>query len=277
MNQAPHKESEGKMSDAVFTSFQRLTLETTGIDLGSSKRAMLLTRFNRRLKSLRLSSFEEYLELVLQPDHPERINFIDTVTTNLTYFFREPHHFDVLAKTVFSKLKNAGNVTAPVRVWSAGCSSGQEPYSIAITAEQSGLTSQRTIRILCTDIHSKMVQQTQQGSFTFEELRGLSEEQRDRWFDKQSNGQWKADTVLRSMLICRELNLFGPWPVRPGIDVIICRNVLIYFDQDRQTNLIKGFAAVQNSGAHLFIGHSETMKGCEKLYRRVDNTVYERI
>ena len=269
--------AEGHMNDQVFSAFQQLTLEATGIELVASKRAMLLTRFNRRLKALKLTCFDEYLALVQQPDHPERIEFIDTVTTNLTYFFREPHHFKTLADTAFPKLAESGSSADPVRIWSAGCSSGQEPYSIAITAEESGLTNRRPLRVLCTDIHTKMVKQTHAGAFSHDELRGLSDEQRDRWFCAQSNGYWQAKAELRSLLLCRQLNLFGPWPVRPGVDVIICRNVLIYFDQDRQTQLVRGFGNIQRPGAYLFLGHSERMKDCDHLYRRIDNTVYERL
>jgi len=271
------KDAAVNMSDKVFAEFQSLTLKATGIELGSSKKAMLLTRFNRRLKALNLSSFEDYLALVATPDHPERTEFIDTVTTNLTYFFREPHHFDVMGKKVFSSIIASSAANKPVRLWSAGCSSGQEPYSMAITAIESGLAAKCQVKILCTDIHSKMVAQTKQGVYSKDELRGLSEEQQSKWFKQNSTGRWESDSALQSLLICRQLNLFGPWPVRPGVDLIMCRNVLIYFDQERQTKIIHGFAGVQKSGAHLFIGHSETMSGCEKIYRRVDNTVYERI
>jgi chemotaxis protein methyltransferase CheR len=277
MSSLQRQEDTGGMSDKVFSAFQRLTLETTGIELASSKRAMLLTRFNRRLKALRLDSYEEYLSLIQQAGHPERIEFIDTVTTNLTYFFREPHHFKVMEQKVFPQLEKNGNSSAPVRIWSAACSSGQEPYSIAITAHKSGITSKRPVRIMCTDIHTKLVRQTQKGEYSKDELRGLSDEQREQWFSQSANGLWQADQALRSLLLCKQLNLFGPWPIRPGVDVIICRNVLIYFDQERQTKLIHGFAKVQNAGSYLFLGHSETMKDSDKLYRRVDNTVYERL
>ncbi|MEE9335223.1 MAG: protein-glutamate O-methyltransferase CheR [Granulosicoccaceae bacterium] len=277
MSNPLRKDTVAQMSDKVFAAFQSLTLKSTGIELGASKKAMLLTRFNRRLKALKLSTFEEYLALVSTPDHPERTEFIDTVTTNLTYFFREPHHFEVMQKDVFAGILTRSEASKPVRLWSAGCSSGQEPYSMAITAIESGLAAKCQVKILCTDIHSKMVRQTEQGIYSRDELRGLSADQQSKWFKQNANGRWESDSALRSLLLCKQLNLFGPWPVRPGVDVIMCRNVLIYFDQERQTKIIHGFAGVQKSGAHLFIGHSETMSGCDKYYRRVDNTVYERI
>jgi chemotaxis protein methyltransferase CheR len=122
-----------------------------------------------------------------------------------------------------------------------------------------------------------MVESTRQGNYTLEQLRGLSANRKDKWFTQDPRGRYTADEELRSMLICKQLNLFDDWPIKVGVDVIMCRNVLIYFKPDYQKKLIGKFAAVQNSGGFLFLGHSETLSGFKDKYKRVDNTVYERM
>lgn len=268
---------DSTMSDEVFKGFQRVVLEKTGIELAASKRAMIVNRFSRRLDALGLSCFEEYLQLVSDAGHPEMREFIDTVTTNLTYFFREPHHFDVLASMVLPQLASRINMPTPIRIWSAGCSSGAEPYSLAIIARETTATRDRPLRILCTDIDSKMVESTRLGSYRKDQLRGLSAARTDKWFSRMATGSYQADQELRSLLICKELNLFGNWPIKPGVDVIMCRNVLIYFNPAYQKKLLVGFSKIQKPGSFLFLGHSETLEGFKDTYRRVDNTVYERI
>jgi len=265
------------MSDEVFRGFQRIALEQTGIELADSKRAMIVNRFSRRLGALGLTCFEEYLELVAHAGHPEAREFIDTVTTNLTYFFREPHHFDVLASMVLPQLAGRINTGSPIRIWSAGCSSGAEPYTLAMVAKETRETKERLVRILCTDIDTKMVQATQLGSYTEEQMRGLSKERRERWFAKTPSGRHQAHEELRSMLICKQLNLFHAWPIKTGVDVIMCRNVLIYFNPEYQKKLLGNFSRLQKPGGFLFLGHSETLEGFKEVYRRVDNTVYERV
>jgi len=265
------------MSDQEFAAFQRITMEQTGIELSSSKRAMIVNRFNRRLTALNLTSYEDYLRLVCEPGNPEAAEFIDTVTTNLTYFFRETHHFDVFSRLVLPTLSETQDSRKPIRIWSAGCSSGQEPYSLAIAVLESEAVKNREVRILCTDIHTKMVSTTESGTYTQEHLRGLSEERKQRWFERSGENSWTANEALRSLLICRQLNLFGPWPVKAGVDVIMCRNVLIYFNSAYQRKLLEGFSNIQSTGGYLFLGHSETLEGFSGVYKRVDNTVYERV
>lgn len=276
MSQALPLNVVAELSDETFATFQKLTLQHTGIQLADNKRSMILTRFARRLSVLGLDNYEAYVKLLCEAGNPEMSEFVDTITTNLTYFFREPHHFEVLKKDVLPSVTLGRNPMSPIRIWSAGCSSGQEPYSIAITAKETPQVGKHPVKILCTDIHTKMVRTTQTGIYNQEALRGLTEEQRNHWFVQVGDSTWQAETALREMLICKQLNLFGPWPVRPGVDVIMCRNVLIYFSPAYQRKLLMGFASVQKPGSYLFIGHSETLDGLSKEYKRVANTVYQR-
>lgn len=275
----PASSSSGRhiLSDEAFLRFQRIVLKHTGIELANNKRSMIVNRFSRRLAALEIDSFEEYLELVSKPAHPEIVNFIDTITTNLTYFFRESHHFEFLGESVLPALAARKNAAEPIRIWSAGCSSGQEPYSIGITVMNTPQVKDHRVKILCTDIHSKLVVTTEQGIYSQEQLRGLGEEDIQQWFTKVSDLTWQADITLRNLLLCKKLNLFGPWPVRGGVDVIMCRNVLIYFNTEYQKKLLSGFASMQKPGSYLFIGHSETLEGSSTHYKRVANTVYERL
>ena len=270
---AEKKSAPDKMSDKTFSAFQRIVMEQTGIELAESKRGMIVNRFSRRLDALGLNCFEDYLHIVAQAGHPEAREFIDTITTNLTYFFREPHHFEVLGQKVLPDLAKRINFAAPIRIWSAGCSSGAEPYSLAMVVKETPATSGRTVRILCTDIDTKMVRSTQLGNYSQDQMRGLSPARMEKWFTAARGNRYSADDELRSLLICKQLNLFDPWPIKNGVDIIMCRNVLIYFNPAYQKKLLAKFASAQKPGSYLFLGHSETLGGFKDAYRRVDNTV----
>lgn len=266
-----------KLTDKVFNEFQKVTLTHTGIHLDDTKRAMITSRFSRRLRELGMGGFEEYLSCIRDTTHPEYAEFVDTITTNLTYFFREPHHFEKLREDILPRLQGIRSTADPIRIWSAGCSSGQEPYSIAITALQESCAGHRKVKILCTDIDSKVIRQTEQGIYRSTELRGLTDHDKNLWFSKQADGSVRANENLRELIFCRYLNLFDPWPIKSHLDVIFCRNVLIYFDIGRQEKLIRGMAKLQKSQSILIIGHSETIANCSDVYRRISNTMYERI
>lgn len=265
------------LPDADLAAFQRLAMEMTGIKLDDAKRSMIYTRFLRRLRALNMTSFEDYIRYVQSGNKEEAEEFINTITTNLTYFFREPHHFEYLRKNAVPDLFHSRTRGDVVRVWSAGCSSGEEPYSIAMTLAEENLTGGSDYRLLCTDIDTEMVAATAAGHFRESNVRGLDEASASKWFERNANGMLVADDTLRRGMLCKQLNLFLDWPVRPGIDIIFCRNVLIYFEKPHQEQIINGFAKKQNVGAYLFLGHSESLRGFDHLYERVANTVYKRV
>ncbi|MFK7915974.1 MAG: protein-glutamate O-methyltransferase CheR [Pseudomonadales bacterium] len=263
------------MNDADLQSFIALTHDWTGIQLDEQKRAMLYTRLTRRLREHRLSSFADYIDLLRNDRGEEREIFINTVTTNLTYFFREEHHFEFLRSEVLPALERRG-MRSPVRIWSAGCSSGEEPYSIAMTLSEAGFNDAQGYRLLCTDLNTDMVYRTMQGEFRADSVRGLNETRQQTHFVQGQPGYIQANDQLRSSMICKQLNLFGDWPIRSGVDVIFCRNVLIYFNGTQQTQIVRGFARLQEEGAHLFLGHSEAVRDVSDFYKRVGNTVFRR-
>lgn len=272
---AQHRALPDRLSDADLAAFQKLSLQLTGIKLDDAKRSMIYTRFLRRLRTLDLPDFKTYLEHVARPGSGELQHFVNTITTNLTYFFREPHHFEYLGGHVAHELPAMTTRSGPLRVWSAGCSSGEEPYTIAMTLTEAGLTGGQDYKLLCTDIDTNMVARTSEGRYPAQDVRGLTDDRANRWFEK-SGGDLLASPKLKQGMICRQLNLFTDWPIRPGIDVIFCRNVLIYFVREDQDKIIASFARMQNQGAYLFLGHSESLRGLEHLYERMDNTVYRR-
>lgn len=264
------------LSDNEFEALRKLTRSMTGIRLDDSKRSMMYARIVRRLRALGLKTFADYIKEVERAGSSEIPLFVNTVTTNLTYFFREEHHFEVLSKKAVPAVSSGNRTGEPMRIWSAGCSSGEEPYSVAIVMNELGKQGGLDYKLLCTDLDTDMVDRTTAGRFVESSVRGLSPERRSKWF--QDNGhEIQAKPELRAGMIVKALNLFKPWPLRDGVDIIFCRNVLIYFDREDQDKIISGFARKQHPGAFLFLGHSESMRGFDSTYRRVDNTVYQRL
>ena len=266
-----------RLSDQEFAAFQRLTLEATGIQIGENKRSMIYSRFARRLRTKRMNSFTDYLALLGSPNSPEHDFFINTVTTNLTFFFREANHFDYLASTVLPTIAQEGRPGKKLKVWSSASSSGQEPYSLAMVLADSPEIAGWTTRLLATDIDTDMVTRTREGIYAEAELRGLDDTRKRRWLDKRPDGRYQASTELREMMICKQLNLFHRWPIKPPVDIIFCRNVLIYFDRQDQLKIVEGFHRIQRPGDYLFLGHSESSREITSLYKPVSNTVYRRI
>ena len=265
-----------QLDESEFGRIRLLAHEWAGINIEEQQRAMLYSRFCRRLRDLGLANFGEYIDYATHHENVEREFFVNTVTTNLTYFFREPHHFDHLTHEAAPALLNERPANTPLRIWSAACSSGQEPYSIAIALANSNLLEKSKTRILSTDINTKMVARTRSGVFHVDELRGLSPQDSARWFTRDDQHLIAKDE-LRQLILCNPLNLFGQWPFSVRVDVIFCRNALIYFNRDMQIQLINRFARTQQPGGYLYLGHSEVIRGIEKHYERIENTVYRRI
>lgn len=264
-----------ELDDSEFSRIQQLALDWAGINLEQQQRAMLYSRFYRRLRELRLSSFGEYITYATDNELQEREYFVNTVTTNLTYFFREPHHFTHLVNEALPELIAKPRCSNRIRLWSSACSSGQEPYSMAIALANSSTMVHYDARILCTDINTKMVARTRAGYFDQDELRGLSVADQQRWFTPHSNGIIANDS-LKNLMLCNTLNLFSNWPFKVAVDVIFCRNALIYFSSTMQKQLIAKFARIQPAGSFLYLGHSEVIRGINAYYDRIENTVYRR-
>jgi chemotaxis protein methyltransferase CheR len=236
--------------------------ESAGIALSESKATLVYSRLAKRLRTLGLESFRDYCALVADASNvDERQKMIAALTTNVTRFFREPHHFDHLKQQVLPPLLDAARRGGSVRIWSAGCSSGEEPYSIALTVlSMMPDAADHDVRILATDIDTNMIAHARAGTYSSSSMLQIPGDLRSRWFDKDGE-RWTAGEPLRRLITFNELNLMGDWPMKRRFDAIFCRNVVIYFEEPTQARVFSRFMPLMAPNARLYIGHSERICG----------------
>lgn len=253
-----------------------------GIALTEGKAALVYSRLAKRLRALGLRSFRDYCALIQGVNGvDERQAMTAALTTNVTRFFREPHHFDHLRDQVLPALAARAAAGGRVRLWSAACSNGQEPYSMALEV-LSILPSAADVdvRILATDIDPNMVAEGRAGLYREEALEPVPPLLRQRWFDRVGDGaetRWSAGDELRRLVAFRELNLVGDWPMRGRFDVIFCRNVAIYFDEETQERLWSRFVPLLAPDGVVYIGHSERVTGPAAAQLRNDGLTTYRL
>jgi chemotaxis protein methyltransferase CheR len=239
----------------------------TGIDLPESKATLVYSRLAKRLRLLGLESFRDYCKLVDGNDGAdERVLMLAALTTNVTRFFREPHHFEHLKTKVLPPLIQKAKAGGKVRLWSAACSSGQEPYSMALTLlSLLPDAANYDIKILASDIDPKIVAEAREGVYSASALEPVPAGMRDRWFTQvqghRGEKSWSAKSELHNLISFRELNLIGTWPMKGKFDAIFCRNVVIYFNDDTQARVWSRFTPLLEAGGVLYIGHSERVSG----------------
>jgi len=271
---------EFDFSDKDFQRVKKLVLEHTGICLSDIKHDMMYSRLAKRLRLLELDNFSAYIDLIESGDESELGNFTNSVTTNLTSFFREQHHFDYLKTTLIPTLMKLNADTRMIRIWSAGCSTGEEPYSLAITLKETIPDSAGwDVKILATDLDTNVLETGSNGVYSMDRVNGISSSVLKRWFNKgkgEKEGLVRASNELRDMIIFKQLNLMGQWPVKQGVDVIICRNVVIYFDKATQKVLFDRYAETLRSDGFLIIGHSENLNGVTDRFKLLGKTIYQR-
>lgn len=254
--------SESEVVDDGFKALSALAYKEAGLVLSEKKSAMIRSRLRHRLRALNLDSLEDYCELVTSGNPAgERQKMISALTTNVTDFFRERHHFDFMRDHLVAKLKQKLAAGNRVRIWSAGCSKGQEPYSIAFfLLEQDSIFSSGDCKILATDIDHEVLAIAQHGVYEAGQLSNLDEEQIERFFTPHTgehDASFEVRQEVKNMIAFRELNLLEEWPMRGKFDIIFCRNVVIYFDNDTQAALWPKFASKLQPDGTIFVGHSE--------------------
>ena len=261
-------------TDADFSRVQKLIYQRAGINLHDGKHAMVYSRLSRRLRETGYTSFHEYLGWLEKQDGPEWQEFVNALTTNLTAFFREQHHFDIFASHLRSK--PAGT---PWRVWCNAASTGEEPYSIVITALEA-LGANASVKLVASDIDSRVLATAAQGVYRLDNIKGLSTERLQRFFlrGKDSNaGLLRAKPELTRMIDFISVNLIrDDWPFREPFDVVFCRNVMIYFDAPTQRGVLERIHRVLKPGGMLFVGHAENFSESKDLFTLRGKTVYER-
>ena len=263
-------EREFEFSARDFERVRRLIHERAGIALGAGKRNMVYSRLSRRLRALGLASFGEYLDRLESAGGPEQVEFVNALTTNLTAFWRESHHFPVLAAHLKKQASRGGNQN----VWCCAASTGEEPYTIAITALEAGAGG---FRLLATDIDTHVLETARQGVYTAERIAEVGQDLRRRYFLRNNTGQVKLKSDVVSRVEFRQLNLLAStWPVKGPFTAIFCRNVMIYFDKPTQYAVLRRLANLLEPGGLLFAGHSENFSEARGWLRACGKTVYER-
>jgi chemotaxis protein methyltransferase CheR len=277
---APERPREFVFEHEDFLALRTLIKQVTGINLAESKQALVYGRISRRLRALGLRTFGEYRELLESDEHGELTEFCNAMTTNLTAFFRESHHFDYLRDQVLRPRAADGRASRRIRLWSAACSSGEEAYSLAMTVCESIPEFKRwDIKILATDIDSSVLQTARAGVYPAERVEKLGEKRLGQFFEKPDEaerGSYRVSPELASLITFKQLNLLHSLPMKGPLDAIFCRNVVIYFDRQTQRELFTRVSALQRANDVLFLGHSESLlKVCDD-YKLVGRTIYRR-
>jgi len=269
------------ISDDEFSLFQELIYKMVGIYLNQGKKMLLISRLSKRLRMLGMTTFRQYYDHLLSSstDQDELVRFINQVTTNKTDFFREIHHFDQMKSRLLPMYvaNSKKNGTKDIKIWSAGCSTGEEPYTIAITVAEYMKTLQAGIpvKILATDIDTGVLKHAQEGVYRTDRLSGVPEELRASYFRHLPDGNWKVEPQVREMVKFGRFNLMHQFPFKFGFDLIFCRNVLIYFTPQDRRDLILKFRSMLRPSGCLILGHSESLIADGLGFKSLGMTIYQ--
>jgi chemotaxis protein methyltransferase CheR len=270
-----------KLTSKQFAKITRLVYEISGIDLHEGKEELVKARLLKRLKHLKIADFEHYLKYVANDKRGAEIRtMVDVLTTNKTHFYRESEHLDFMRDVILPGLPKG-----PVRIWSAGCSSGEEPYSIAIVLQETLLkTAKYDVKILATDISDRMMEKARQGIYEEETLKTLPRQLTLKYFRRvdfktghDHGRRYRIIPELQSMVSFAKLNLMDEWPMQGLFDAIFCRNVMIYFDKPTQEKLVSRFWSYLREGGYLMVGHSESLTFLSHNYRYLKPAVYQKV
>jgi chemotaxis protein methyltransferase CheR len=271
---------EFQFSHADFVALRDLVKKMTGINIADSKREMVYGRVSRRLRALGLRSFSDYRRLLESDDESELVEFCNAMTTNLTAFFRESHHFDYIRDHLLLPRLGDPRGSRRLRFWCAACSSGEEPYSLAMTICEAIPDWKRwDIKILATDIDSAMLARAARGIYTPERVKGLAAPRLKRFFSEGSEDGAKIHQVapeIADLITFKQLNLMERLPMSGPLDAILCRNVIIYFDKETQRDLFSRIAVLQRNNDLLLLGHSESLFKVSEDYALIGKTIYRR-
>jgi chemotaxis protein methyltransferase CheR len=275
--------SEFPLSEADFQTISQIVHERCGIVLTSHKREMVYARLTQRLRALSLRSFADYCLLLKSGRGKQEMGFlIDAITTNLTRFFREAHHFDHLKNNVLPEIVRAAQPERPrIKIWSAGCSTGEEPFSIAMAAVDARRTIGQAwdLQILATDLDTAVLQKAKAGKYRTASLEEVPADLRARSFvhEAGNGGEVTVSKNLRNLITFKQLNLLEPWPMTEQFDAIFCRNVMIYFDAKTKATLIYRFRSILKDKGWLYIGHSESLLHQQTGFALRGRTIYQKV
>lgn len=273
---------ENNLSDGLFQKFSQLVYEQCGINLHEGKKALLQARLNKRLRMTGIESYEEYYDLITSAaDAGEFVHFLDTISTNLTYFFRESQHFDFLEQVALPELieRKQKARDSRIRIWSAGCSTGEEPYSLAMCLLGNlPQPAKWDFRILATDISTRVLEAASGGVYSEDKVQKVPVALRQGNFHKISNGNgrpaYEIASHVKRIVTFQRLNLKEPYPLKGPFDFIFCRNVMIYFDKKTQEELVNRMARFLGPGGYFCVGHSESLTGLSHKLTYVKPAIY---
>jgi len=279
-----HKiKKEFVFTDDDFNFLSQLASQQAGINLTSDKRELVYGRVAKRLRVLEMDNFKDYCSLLKRNDNEESSHFINSITTNVTSFFRENHHFEYLDEKVIPEIirKNSNTNQPRLRIWSAGCSTGEEPYSIAMVLRENIKDIDRwDAKILATDLDSDVLHKAEEAIYHIDHVEQVSAERKKKWMlmgtgEKTENVKMKKE--IRDLVHFKQLNLTEPWPIHSTFDCIFFRNVAIYFKRTTQINILNRFADHLDKNGTLFVGHSESLIGLSQRYTNIGQTIHQKI
>ncbi len=271
-----------ELKETDFQKISRLVYEQCGINLHDGKKELVKARLGKRLREGNFSSFSEYYKYVTTNEgQDELVMMIDSLSTNLTYFFREAAHFDKL-RAVLPEMVNGHQASrrgTPFQIWSAGCSSGEEPYSLAIIVKEILGDKNPAVSILATDISTRVLHTAIRGVFPRERMKNVPDAIIRKYF-QYGSGKWsgfyQVKKEIRDMVRFLRFNLMEPPPADFVSDVIFCRNVMIYFDKPTQEMLVNRIHQILNKGGYFFVGHSESLTGLNHSFNYIEPSVYRK-
>ena len=266
------------LSNKEFNKFRDLIYKEAGISMSDAKIALVQSRLSRRLRSLNINTYKDYYKYLVENFDEEGTDFVNSITTNKTDFFREPHHFKFLEEVVFPEWERSGK--KEFRIWSAGCSSGMEPYTIAITINEYFKNKNKpNIKILATDIDSNILDIAKEGVYRLQDVEDIPVNILKRNFFKgngENEGKFKVKDNLKKMISYQRLNLMDEqYPMKKKFDIIFCRNVVIYFNKDTQQKIFSHYEEYLEDTGFLIIGHSENLTSLDVKFSLVGKTIYK--
>ena len=279
-NLNPHNAQSHKISENEYEFLRRLVYDHCRINLGDNKKQLVMTRLSKRLRELKLASYREYIDLLKsQQGKIELSNLIDAISTNHTYFFRESEHFSFMMEHLLPDFEKKSGNARPFRIWSAACSSGEEPYSVAILLNEYFKNQNNRWKLECSDISTKILQRAKEGIFAQERISRIRKDWVNQYFLKGSGkyqGFYQFNPKYNRNLSFTHLNLMDrTFPFQQPFDLIFCRNVMIYFDRPTQQDLVNRMAKYLVPGGYLFIGHSESLNAIQHPLKLIKPAIYQ--
>lgn len=275
------REDASTLSESEFAFICDFVFKQTGIVLNESKREMVYRRFSRIVRDRKLPSFKAYYQLLKANPEEEESYFINAITTNLTSFFRENHHFDYLINHEIPRILKTKQQHKHLRIWSCASSTGEEPYSIAISLIE-GMKAELPMwdaKILATDIDTNVLAHGKNGVYDIKRIDGINPDYKVKYFHRGKNdneNKIKVDKKLQALLTFKQLNLLHEWPMRRRFDVIFCRNVIIYFNKETQQELFHRYYDLLEPGGLLILGHSESLGKAQRYFENVGRTIFRK-